>query len=242
MTIEVTDGDTVKTYAVKPFEAITLADYRAMTVPAVKPEDFKDGMELTYELCKRLTGIPKKDLRRMPVDQAMAFIASVQDVYEAVAQAKEGDSSDLPRSFDHRGKTYTLPADLASAVTLERYSDLLAVTDGAEHEADAFEAILAVLCVPEGEEYDPADIPARRKVFHSLPMHVVLGVCGPFIDSSSALRSLHARVLSRSLTRTASEALAKLKGSRKTTGSTPSSSGLPSLHQPLPPATDHGNG
>lgn len=222
MTIEVTDGDKVKVYTVKALDDLTLADWKAMIHPAILPEKMRDRLDAIAEVIKRCTGIPKASVRRLPVDQATAVYDACLSLFDQVkAEQEAADAAPDPiRSFVLDGVTYKAPSDIANGVTLERYSDLLALSDGVDNAADGMAAMLAVLFTPEFDEYMSEDVKERMALMLNVPLRTAFGACGPFIDSSEALRSWHVQLLTQSLSRTLSQAFRRLSASERSTAST----------------------
>ena len=66
----------------------------------------------------------------------------------------------------------------------------------AKTEADLMAATCAVLCLPDGEEYDGEKALERMRKFDALPIATALRINAFFFESSSAFRTVMGRCIS----------------------------------------------
>jgi len=188
-----------KVYRVKSFDAMTIADWRAITS---QPIEATDPHEVSIELLCRHTTIPRSALRRMPASEVARLLDAIGDYAVALSKAKEEADKGLDlRTFVHDGVTYAVPQDLENDVTFGQFEDLDKILlPKCESDADMHATICASLCLPQGEEYDGAKVMARIAAFETLPVHVALKVFAFFFGSSEWFRTVTRRCLSRMTT------------------------------------------
>jgi hypothetical protein len=186
MTIEVQDGDKLRTYTLKPFGEVTIADWRKLG--QLGDLEGLEARDKLVEVVKALTGIPMTKLRRVPAKQMEQLLDMAGDIMAAVALQRE--NTEVPASFTLHGVTYTVPQDVEGGTTFGQYEDLNNVLmPKCEVEADIFQAVCAALCLPEGTEYDGSTVMARMEAFNDLPIQTAMLVSAFFFDRSETFRS-----------------------------------------------------
>lgn len=202
LTIETIDGETTRTYRVKDYDELTIADWRALTTvqdPAMKP---KDAEEAYIELLKRHTGITKKALRKLAPSESDKLIAAIAETMTLALSKREGEPEYAPPdTIEHEGITYRVPNkfDPDNSVVWEKQTvagqwfDLKQELKK-EHEADLFVGSLAVLLVQQGQEYEPTS-PEKLASFERFPLHVAFDLCAFFFDNSQRYRDVTNRFL-----------------------------------------------
>lgn len=93
--------------------------------------------------------------------------------------------SDRPMEFEFQGVKYKVPQNLEFE-QIGVYTDWLSIAA----KADAHEFIpgaLAMLCRPEGEEYDKAKAVEREKLFHQLPITTAYSIATFFLQKQNEL-------------------------------------------------------
>ena len=178
-----------KVYTVKTWEDMTIADWRKLTSPQL-PD--MQGSDMLIELLSRHCTIPKKTLRMMPAKEVARLMEAIEalNVQAAEAQAK-AEATDPPTSFVHKGATYIVPKDIENEVGFGQFEDLeKVVLPKCETDADVHKAVLAFLCLPEGERYDSSKAMERYAAFESVPMSLSVRVYAFFFGSSELFRSV----------------------------------------------------
>lgn len=186
MVIEIQDGDKTRTYTLKPFPEVTIADWRK--VGQLGELEGMEEREKLVEIVKALTGIPMTKLRRVPAKQMEQLLDMAGDIMAAVAVQRE--NTEVPESVTLHGVTYTVPRDVENGTLFGQYEDLNNVLmPKCEVEADIFQAACAALCLPEGTEYDGDTVMARMEAFNDLPIQTAMLVSAFFFDRSETFRS-----------------------------------------------------
>lgn len=181
--ISVKDGDVVKEYRVPSFDEFTIAEWVRLCLP----ENTEQGQAQLMEEVKRMTGIPLKALRRLP----MGEFDRMCDAYvalrtEAALRQNEVGGVDFanPSTIEHKGVTYAVPTDLARDTITGQWVDLIACLEGKTHEPEVMEAICGRMLVPVGQQYDgPVDM-------NELPVRVAMGLTAFFLGRSERLKTL----------------------------------------------------
>ena len=119
--ISVKDGDVVKEYRVPSFDEFTIAEWVRLCLP----ENTEQGQAQLMEEVKRMTGIPLKALRRLP----MGEFDRMCDAYvalrtEAALRQNEVGGVDFanPSTIEHKGVTIMGPLNLAGEVPVNASS------------------------------------------------------------------------------------------------------------------------
>lgn len=195
MKIKIKGGST---YTLKPFEEITIADWRKVG-EMEEAQGMKDQREALIALVRALTGIPASKLRLVPAAQFDKMLDLAGKVITATQEAAK--STECPKSFTLHGIAYTVPQDIEQDALHGQYEDLeKALMPMAKTEADILAFTCAVLCLPEGEEYDGEKVMERVKVFDALPIATAMRIGAFFFESSSAFKNVMARCISLYLT------------------------------------------
>ena len=216
MTIEITDNGKVRAYHLKEPGQLTVADYRLLKSEPL--DDALDERERLIELMKRLTGIPKTHLRRIPMGTFATMLDKMSDHVEQLGKDVEAsEAADPSTTFEFNGATYAVPQDLEAETSYGQWEDLhnVLIPQAGTNEADIMKAVCAGLCMPEGEEYSGAHVRANLEAFEELPIATALAVCAFFFGSSNLFRKDISRSILRSLT---------LKLHKQEPGSTPTPS------------------
>lgn len=189
VTIKTTDKSTgeMKTYRVKDFDELTLLDWRDLTAIKLPEPDEDKAFDHTLELLARHTGITKDELSRLNPANADLLINAIGDTLAQAMEAKAGtEVTNPPPTIDHEGTTYTVPQDLDADTVAGQWWDFKAA-HRLEHEADIMIRSLAVLLVPEGEEYD-GNPDSRMEIMGRMPMQSAFHLSAFFFDSSQRYR------------------------------------------------------
>lgn len=188
-----------KVYRVKPFEELTIADWRALTVPSIEAED---AASMTIELVSRHCTIPKAVLRKMPYNEVSRLLDAMSANVDRLAKERTKAEQALDiTTFTFDGVTYTVPQDVEQDATFGQWEDLNKVLlPKCETDADMHAAICACLCTPQGEAYDGAKVMDRMASFERLPIAIALKVYAFFFANSERFRSDTLRCLSRMMT------------------------------------------
>ena len=194
--IAVTDKGKRKVYTAKTFEDMTIADWRKLTSPQL-PD--LEGRDMAVELISRHCTVPKAILRKMPVKEVTRLMDAIEQLNVDVAEArKKADTDPVPDSFTHKGVTYVIPKSIEAEVAFGQFEDLeKVVLPKCETDADIHKAILAFLCLPEGEEYDGEVCKKRADEFETVKVSLSMTVYAFFFGSSEQFRTLTLRYLSR---------------------------------------------
>lgn len=170
-----------KEYKVKPLDTMTVADWVTICSPPL-PETITEGFERLLELTARHTTIPRKALDKMPARDVRALVDSMALMLEDAAKHKEeAEKGTPPTSFKFKGEAYRIPHNIEAELTFGQYESLTKVLlPPCETEADMYASILAVCCLPEGEEFDGAKVNDRKALFMGLPLRTAMDVCAFF--------------------------------------------------------------
>lgn len=201
LTIEVEDKKTgeVKTYRVKDFDELTLADWRALTYPEPPEADIEKAFEHTIELLHRHTGITAEELRRLNPANADKLVDAIRETIRLAMEAKAGaENVDPPKEVEHEGVIYAVPQDLEQDTCGGQWWDFQAA-HRLECEADIMIRSLCILLVPKGQEYD-GDPSSRQGAMERFPMSLAFHVSAFFFDKSERYRQHMSRSFSRLLT------------------------------------------
>jgi len=187
MDIKVKDGNKTRRYKLKPFDALTIADWRKVqTVEIFDKDKQRDNL---IAIAKALTGIPMHSLRRLPFGELERLLDAVATVVMKAAETREAQAMP-PTSFVLHGVTYIVPQSIERDTVWGQYEDLENVlVPKAETEADMYAAICAALCLPEGEQYDGGTVLERVKTFEDLPILTAMAMHAFFFESSERYRS-----------------------------------------------------
>ena len=225
MTIEITDNGKAKQYHLKEPGTLTVADYRLLKAEPL--DDALDERERLVELLKRLTGIPKTHLRRIPMAQFTAMLDTmaihVEQLGKDIAAA---DASDPATTFEFKGTTYTVPQDIEADTVYGQWEDLhnVLIPQAGTSEADIAKAICAAMCLPEGMEYSGAVVKQSMEDFEALPVSIALAVSAFFFASNKRFSKDTSRCILHSqiskLHKHAQERTPSLKGTEPTPGYT----------------------
>ena len=201
MKIKITDTDgTRETFTVKTLEELTIRDWVALTKP-LDEADLKSRWDTLVALLVRLTGIPKDKMERMPVKHMTANMDKIEALMIAGAEARaKADAGVPPLSFTWQGVEYIVPQDPENDMTFGQYESLDKVLlPACETDAEGYTAILAVMCLPEGEQFSAANVKPRMEAFADMPVLTALDVCAFFFDNSETLKPVIARIAALSL-------------------------------------------
>jgi hypothetical protein len=201
MTIEITDNGKVRTYHLKEPGTLTVADYRILKAEPL--DDTTDERERLVEMVKRLTGIPKTHLRRIPLGTFGTMLDTMAEHVEQLGKdIAASEAADPSTTFDFDGTTYTVPQNLEAETSYGQWEDLhnVLLPQAGTNEADIIKAVCAGLCMPEGEEYNGAHVRANLEAFEDLPIATALAVCAFFFASSKRFRNDISRSILHSLT------------------------------------------
>lgn len=169
-------------YRMRPLSELTLADW--MTLNGNPMPD--DKYAAAIEAVARLTTAPASKLRRLPVGELERLIEAAS---VAVDKGTKAQQQEPPTSFTHKGVTYMVPQDLEQ-VSYAQWFDLTEVhLPRVEREVDAYAICIAVLCLPDGEEYDGAKMDARRAELLGMDMVTALRIAAFFFGRSERFRS-----------------------------------------------------
>lgn len=169
-------------YRMRALSELTLADWMTLNGGPM-PENRYEAM---IEAVSRLTSAPASKLRRMAVGEMEKLEAMAGKVVEAAMMAQKEPP---PTSFTHAGFTYTVPQDLEQ-VSFAQWFDLTEVhLPRVEREVDAYATCIAVLCLPEGQEYEGAKMDARRQELLGMDMVTALRIAAFFFDRSERFRN-----------------------------------------------------
>lgn len=184
-------------FNIKPFDELTVADWYAITNPPI--EEGVSEMEATYKLIQRWVGIPKAKLRRMPPAEVERLVTALGTMLGEATKAKM-DQFTPEGTFTHDGVTYTVPQNIEADTTFGQWADINSRLEGLTVDADMLPVICAVLLVPDGQEYDGADLDARIEAMKALPAAYALRLTAFFFASGNRLQSVMNQYLSRKLT------------------------------------------
>ena len=185
MTIDIIDNGKAKQYHLKEPGQLTVADYRLLKAEPL--DDALDERERLVELLKRLTGIPKTHLRRIPMVQFTAMLDTmaihVEQLGKDIAAA---DATDPATTFTFQGTTYTVPQDIEAQTVYGQWEDLhnVLIPQAGTSEADIAKAICAAMCLPEGVEYSGTVVKQSVQTFEALPVSTALAVSAFFFASN----------------------------------------------------------
>jgi hypothetical protein len=190
MTIEITDNGKAKQYHLKEPGTLTVADYRLLKAEPL--DDALDERERLVELLKRLTGIPKTHLRRIPMAQFTAMLDTMATHVEQLGKDQAAaNATDPATTFEFRGTTYTVPQDIEAQTVYGQWEDLhnVLIPQAGTSEADIAKAICAAMCLPEGVEYSGTVVKQSMQDFEALPVSTALAVSAFFFGSSKRFTS-----------------------------------------------------
>lgn len=190
MNVGVTDTDgKSRSYRLKPLDEMTVRDYITLTTPPLG-EDIVEEYERLLLLLSRHTGIPRKALDKMPAKEVQLLVNTLVILLNDIIKAKDSaDKTDPPPHFEFKGTTYLIPRDIESTLTFGAEQSLSKVLlPKCETDAEGYAAIIAVCCLPQGEEFDGDKVDDRIKLFMGLPITLAFRVCAFFFDSSDLLR------------------------------------------------------
>lgn len=178
-----------KVYEVLPLDRLVVRDWIDLTA-ADFPKDIVEGFEQTLELARRHTKIPKRVLDKMPARDVHLLVGKMAETLEAALKAKEAAERATPKSFTFKKVTYIVPQNIEAELTFGQWESLNKVLlPKCETDAEGYTSILAVCCLPEGEEFDGAKVAKRLELFMDLPLRTAFDVCAFFFDNSEQLRS-----------------------------------------------------
>ena len=183
VTIKTSEGHT---YGVKDFDELTLADWRDLTAVDLPDPDESKALENTLALLSRHTGMPVADLRRLRPESADLLIEAIGETLALALRAKD-EERELPTTYTLGGITYAVPQNLEADTVAGQWWDFKAAHT-LEHEADIMIRSLAVLLVPEGEEYD-GNPDARMEAMATMPAQDAFAMSAFFFESSERYRS-----------------------------------------------------
>jgi hypothetical protein len=202
MTIEITDNGKSRKYHLKEPGQLTVADYRLLKAEPL--DDTLDERERLVELMKRLTGIPKTHLRRIPMAQFTAMLDTMATHVEQIGKDQAAaDTTDPATTFEFQGTAYTVPQDIEADTVYGQWEDLhnVLIPQAGTSEADIAKAICAAMCMPEGVEYSGAVVKESMEAFDDLPVSTALAVSAFFFASSKRFSTdtsrsiLHSQIL-----------------------------------------------
>jgi hypothetical protein len=169
-------------YRMRPLSELTLADW--MTLNGNPMPD--DKYAAAIEAVARLTTAPASKLRRLPVGELERLVDVAVKAIDAGTKAQQDAP---PTSFAHKGITYVVPQDLEQ-VSYAQWFDLTEVhLPRVEREVDAYAVSIAVLCLPDGEEYEGAKMDARRTDLLGMDMVTALRIAAFFFGRSERFRN-----------------------------------------------------
>lgn len=169
-------------YRMRALSELTLADWMTLNGGPM-PED---KYAAAIEAVARLTTAPASKLRRLPVVELERL---VDVAVKAIDAGNKAQQQEPPTSFTHGGITYTVPQDLEQ-VSFAQWFDLTEVhLPRVEREVDAYATCIAVLCLPEGQEYEGAKMDARRQELLAMDMVTALRIAAFFFGRSERFRN-----------------------------------------------------
>lgn len=182
-------GGKSRSYRVKPLDEMTVRDYITLTTPPLG-EDIVEEYERLLVLLSRHTSIPRKALNKMPAKEVQTLVNALVVMLNDVVKAKEeADKTDPPPHFVFKGTTYLVPQDIENTMTFGAEQSLSKVLlPKCETDAEGYAAIIAVCCLPQGEEFDGEKVDERIKLFMGLPVTLAFRVCAFFFGSSDLLK------------------------------------------------------
>lgn len=208
-----------KTYRVKDYDELTLADWKRLT--EIRPPDTdRKERDYTVALVAAHTGLPKSKIRKLSAASWDAMASAIKETLDlAMADhAKhyaDGATWIPPETFDFAGIAYAVPRDLDTDMTTGQWFDLQDIAT-IEHQADAMHKCLSICLVPSGKTY--AGSADNEAIFWDMRMVDAFAMSAFFFDSSERFRRAINRCLSLCLTFVAHKFAPVLRRSQSTTG------------------------
>lgn len=189
-----------KVYEVKPLDKLTVRDWQALTFPELS-EDIIEDFDRLIELLRRHTGIPRKALDKMPAKDVRLLADAMALMLVEVKEAREKAETGAPKEFTFRKVKYLVPQNIEQDLTFGQRESLVKVLlPNCKTDAEGYTAVLAVCCLPQGEEFDGSKVKETRELFMDLPLRTALEVCAFFFDNSEQLRSVMNLIAQRART------------------------------------------
>lgn len=194
-----TNGKT-REYEVKPLDKLTVRDWQALTFPELS-EDIEEDFDRLIELLRRHTGIPRKALDKMPAKDVRLLADAMALMLVEVKEAREKAETGAPKTFKFKDVTYIVPQNIEQDLTFGQRESLVKVLlPNCKTDAEGYTAVLAVCCLPQGEEFDGSKAKETRELFMDLPLRTALDVCAFFFDNSEQLKSVMLLIAQRART------------------------------------------
>lgn len=218
-----------KSYAVKDYDELTLADWKALSL--VKPSENTERKEREYAVAilAAHTGIPKAKLRQLSAASWDAAIEAIADTLKLAKQDHERHFTDgtweAPSTYVFDGVTYAVPRDIDNELTTGQWFDL-EDAKAIEHEADVIRATLAICLVPQGEKYTGSQ--GREEAFKAMPVKDAFALSAFFFAGSERYRNAIGLLSNRFLLYCARTLLPAGKSSPSTMEASPALSAPPS--------------
>lgn len=221
MTIRLNEPDgTTTEYTVKTLDTVTVDEWLTMAIPdAIEKED-------PLSVVSAWTGIPLDKLHRMPIGSVDQIADLVGKGLLEAAAAKEDEWKPDP-TIELLGQRFTVPQNIEADTIFAQWADINARVENATNERDIIPTVLAILLVPEGEDYDGSKVSERRAFFGGAPALFGLRMAAFFFGSGKRLPDVMSRYTNRrlySVQQSLQQAATAL--SSGTDGSLPSSASL----------------
>ena len=193
MTIRLNEPDgTATEYPIKTLDDLTVGEWLAMSIPeAVEKED-------PLEVVSAWTGIPMDKLHRMPIGSVDQIAEHVGQALVQAASAKS-DEWKPGGAIEVLGKRFKVPLNIEADTIYAQWVDINARVENATSERDIMPTILAILLVPEGEDYNGSKINERRAFFGGAPALFGLWMTAFFFANGKRLRDVMSRYTSKRL-------------------------------------------
>ena len=197
--IDLDQGGKVTRYTVTALEDMTVRDWLAITSPPLST-DMVDRTEVLVELLHRLTKAPKDALANVPAKGVHKLLDAMEGEMVKASKARtKAQTGKPPSSFEFNGETYIVPQDPENEMTFGQAESLDKVLLAqCKTDSEGYAAILAVMCLKEGEVFSTAILKDRMALFMDLPVLTAFDVCAFFFACSERLRQSLLHIVSLS--------------------------------------------
>lgn len=162
--------------------------YVPATVEEVTVWQFRDVISKSKDLTdiqflSKLGKIPEKELKKAPRNEVAFFLSQLADMFKDFDQIKEGD---VPKEFKFNDITYPVPQDLGNK-SYGQWSDfenLLKDIKG-DDILNIYPYVVALYCIPKGEDYDYKVSWDRAKEFDDLSFVTAFRIVNFFLTIDS---------------------------------------------------------
>jgi len=195
MTIRLTEPDGSTTdYTINALDDITVKDWHAMQIPDL----LEENGDATLGLITAWTGIPKDKVERMPIGSVDQLADLLSAELQQAARAKT-DEWTPPPAIEIMGRKWKVPQNIEADTIYAQWIDINSRLDRNSEEASVMPIILAILLVPEGEEYDGTKLDERIALFQDAPCRLAMQLTAFFFASGNRLQDAMSRYTNRIL-------------------------------------------